>query len=425
MEARERVLALSAEGTLGAVEDARAQLAGLLDDAASLTSLARTLTELAPPALGSDGPRNYLLMFQNNAEARALGGNPAILVLVKVSDGAISLERQASSLDFPRGGEPPLALDPALFTVYPESFPRFVMDITARPHFPTAAVLAKAYWEQAFGDVIDGVVSFDPVALGYLLDATGPVTLATGDQLTGDNAVSLLLSDVYARYEDPRMQDAFFGSAADSIFEAITGGEFDPRVAVAALVKAVDERRLLLWSDDPTEQDFVASTPLSGILPSSNDDETVVGVYYMDQSSSKIDYYLDTDVTVDSDQCTASMPTFSVSAHLSSRLTQEQADALPAYVISGWWGSEKSLTDVYLVGPVGATFIDTDNPDLLTVTGTDDGRPVARLAVFLRPGEEATVSARFAGVEGEYGPLTFVGTPMVNPTAVSLESAGC
>jgi len=425
MEARERVLALSAEGTLGAVEDARAQLAGLLDDAASLTSLARTLTELAPPMLGSDGPRNYVLMFQNNAEARALGGNPAVLVLVKVVDGTISLERQASSLDFPRGGEPPLALDPAIFTVYPESFPRYVMDITTRPDFPTAAVLAKAYWEQEFGDVIDGVMSFDPVALGYLLDATGPVPLATGDQLTGDNAVRVLLSDVYAQYEDPLMQDAFFASAASSIFEALTEGQFAPGGAIDALSRGVDEHRLLLWSANADEQALIAATPLSGILPSTNDEETVVGVYYMDQSSSKIDYYLDTAVSVTSDQCVAATPTFVVSALLSSRLTQEQADVLPAYVVSGWWGRDRFATDVYLVGPVGSTFIDTDTPESVIATGSDQGRPVVRMSVLLHTGEEASVSARFQGAAGEYGPLTAYGTPMVNETLVSLESEGC
>lgn len=39
--------------------------------------------------LGADGPKNYLLLFQNNAEVRSLGGNPASLMLLRVEDGRL------------------------------------------------------------------------------------------------------------------------------------------------------------------------------------------------------------------------------------------------------------------------------------------------------------------------------------------------
>ena len=43
------------------------------------------------------------------------------------------------------------------------------------------------------------------------------VDLPTGDQLTSDNAVSCCSQDVYARYEIPAEQDAFFASAAAAV----------------------------------------------------------------------------------------------------------------------------------------------------------------------------------------------------------------
>ncbi|BDI21638.1 DUF4012 domain-containing protein [Herbiconiux sp. L3-i23] len=423
--ARERLRALDSEGVIGQVRDARNQLLGLLDEAAPLTGAARTLTELAPSMLGADGPRDYLLMFQNNAEARSLGGNPAAFVLLHVDQGAIGIAAEASSLDFPRDGEPPLELDPNLYSVYYADFSRYVMDITTRPDFPTAASLAKAYWERRFGGTVDGVVSMDPVALSYLLRATGPVPLATGDELTADNAVALLLSEVYARYTDPAVQDAFFASAASAVFGAVTTGAFDPAVALPELTRAVDERRLLLWSADSKEQAIIATTPLSGILPTMNDDETAVGVFFMDQSSSKMDYYLGTSVTASSDQCEADAPTFEVGASLTSKLTQEQADALPAYVTSTWWGSEKFVTDVYLVGPVGATFAGVAGDGTVVSSGTDLGRPVVRVQIELRPGETKSVNGTFAAPAGDFGPLAVIGTPMVVPTTVTTSTPGC
>ena len=59
-------------------------------------------------------------------------------------------------------------------------------------------------------------------------------TLPTGDQLTADNAVQLLLSDVYARYPVPAHQDLFFAAAADAVFDAVSHHTALKRVAEPA-----------------------------------------------------------------------------------------------------------------------------------------------------------------------------------------------
>jgi len=87
-------------------------------------------------------------------------------------------------------------------------------------------------------------VALDPVVLGYLLRATGPITLATGDQLNAENAVEMLLRDVYERYEEPAEQDLFFASAASSVLDALGGGKADPSALIDALVQAGAERRI-------------------------------------------------------------------------------------------------------------------------------------------------------------------------------------
>ena len=48
-------------------------------------------------------------------------------------------------------------------------------------------------WRANIGGRVDGVISFDPVALSYLLKATGPVKIGNGETITSDNAVSYLL----------------------------------------------------------------------------------------------------------------------------------------------------------------------------------------------------------------------------------------
>ena len=426
-----RVEAIDTDGTIGQLRDAQAQLAKLLGQGAELTTTARQLVQLVPPMLGADGPRNYLLVFQNNAEARSLGGNAASLLLLTVDDGRLQITQQASSQDFRRSTEPPIPLDPNIYTVYYPQFPNYVQDIATRPDFPTMAQLGRGWWQRQFGLAVDGVVSFDPVALASLLDATGPIGLPTGETLTSANAVQLLLSDAYVKYPDPDTSDAFFASAAASIFSALTNGSPNPGRLLAALGAAADQHRFLAWSSHPEEQEILATTPLAGTLPSDNSVSTTLGVYFDDQSASKIDYWVDSAVTATA-ECSAGGPaTYTATFSLSSRLTAEQADALPSYVVSGWAGPQLFRTDVYVLGPVGGTLLDTavGVPGLtneVLSSGTDLGRPILRLATNLAPAGSTTVTVRFQLPEGATtGPLAVQTTPMVNPTSVHVRGDTC
>ena len=59
--------------------------------------------------------------------------------------------------------------------IYSTRLGKYMQDVNLTPDFPTAAATAQAMWERKTGQRVDGVISMDPVALGYVLDATGPV----------------------------------------------------------------------------------------------------------------------------------------------------------------------------------------------------------------------------------------------------------
>ncbi|WP_210509024.1 DUF4012 domain-containing protein [Naasia sp. SYSU D00057] len=429
--ARDDVAALDADGTIGQVADAHARLSALLDDAADTAAPAAEAASLLVPLLGGDGPRNYLLMFQNPAEARSLGGNPASLLLMGVDEGRVDIVSQASSRDFVAYAPPPVPLEENLAQVYDPKFPTVIMDTATRPDFPTMAQLGKGYWEREFGGTVDAVVSFDPVALASLLDAVGPITLPSGDTLRSDNAVDLLLYEAYARYPDPADQDAFFSAAAAAIFDGLLSGSADPMLLLPALQDAIDEGRLMAWSANPEEQEVLARTPVAGILPGGNEESTTVGVYFNDYSASKMDYFVDTEASVRVEGCPADGDAvFAATYTITSPLTQEQAELLPSYVASGWLPRGQFRTDVYVVGPVGATFLDwhVDSPSLrdeLLSTGTDLGRPVTRITSYASVEGTTTITVRFTAPAGTYGPLELRTTPMINPTEVAVEQPAC
>jgi hypothetical protein len=431
----ERLARIETGNVVGPVADAVGKLSGVVDKATKTVTDVGPMVSAAGAVLGQDAPRNYLMAFQNNAEATALGGSAASYTLINVDKGRVSIAAQAGgSNDLKDGTAVDVQVDQSALDLYTDYLVRYPNTSTSRPDFPTAASIMQSFWARDKGTVVDGVISIDPLALAQILKATGPITLNSGDVLSSDNAVSLLVNEIYFRYgsyEDYLIVDAFFQEAASSILARITTGDFDMKTMVSSITAGIDQGSILAWSTDPGEQSLLDGTRIQGVLPKDNGDATVIGTFYRDVSASKIDFYLETATETVSDVCEApANPTFTTSVTLRSNLTREQANALPDYVSSQNFGTKFFATQVFVYGPVGATLSDSDvvaEGELTTIdTGaTDLGRPVAKFTAYLRPGETSVVTATFRGEPGEYGQLEARGTPMINATNQTLVPANC
>ena len=233
-------------GPLGQV---REKVAGV----AATTETASRAVQLLPAMLGADGPRDYLLLVQNNAELRATGGIPGSVSLLRAEDGAVTIveTRSGGSLgDLPA---PVVPMTDAELALFGEDLAADMRDVTFTPDFPRGAAIAREIWAQQVGGEVDGVVSVDPGALALLLDDTGPVPLpagpvaaAVGGQLTSENAVQVLLNTVYLAEPDPAAQDAFFAQTATATLGALMSGQGEPAAALEALAEAARQGRLLL-----------------------------------------------------------------------------------------------------------------------------------------------------------------------------------
>lgn len=428
-DARTALDGLDRTGLIDQVTSGVARLDEAVADLEPLIEPTQHALAVLPGVLGADSPRNYLVMVQNNAESRGTGGNPAALVMINVDDGAISIAQQASSADFDNGRPSPIIeLDPQTAALYGDKIGRYMMDVTLTPDFTESAKIMAAFWAERFGTPIDATVSIDPVALGYLLAATGPVTLMTGDVLTADNAVSTLLNDVYFRYEDYEMQDEYFALAAASVFDALTSVS-DVKTLAGQVVRAVDEGRIMYVPAAEIEAEYIAGSRLAGKLPADNIERTMLGVYINDITEGKLNYYMDVEVSVDTDVCqTEDAPSFTVSSTLVSNLQPEDVDGLAEYISPGRFFPRGVIsTDVVLYGPVGGTFVSASvNGQTVSATPVEHlGRPAVRVNVVNEPGTVRTVSATFAGGEGEFGPVEVWHTPMVRDTPIAIDAPGC
>lgn len=417
-----------------------APLRSAVDDVGELLGQTRDATDalaratvLLPAMLGADGPRDYLVLFQNNAEWRSLGGIPGAVALVHTEDGALSLAAQETSADFPRYPDSVLPLAPEVEEIYGQRPGRWIQNVTQLPDFALAGALARQMWAlQHGGQQVDGVIAVDPVSLSYLLQATGPVTLPTGDELSADNAVPLLLNEVYLRYADPAAQDAFFAAAAAAVFDALSQGRADPAMLLEALTRAGDERRLLLWSAHPDDQDLLADTTLAGALPTTDENVAQFGVYLNDGTGSKIDFYMNAEASVIWQECTRDADGRATgTAELTVTLTNDapaDAAALPPYITGGGVfglppGTARTVGYLYL--PEGFVL------DSATITGnsgfaegTHDGRRVLSFSVDLAPGASATALVT-ASAEAPGAPeVQVVQTPTLTPPTASAVVCG-
>jgi hypothetical protein len=415
------------------VDGALTQLTDAVTAVRPLLGGASEIIGVLPAALGADAPRHYLLVFQNNAESRSTGGIPAAFALVTADKGRLSITQQASSADFRNARpEPIIPLDPGLQALYGDKVGRWVMDATMSPDFSESVDFLRAYWAESFGTQVDAVVSFDPVALSYLLEATGPVDVPTSDgkstAISSENALQVLLYDVYGRF-DGEGQDAFFAATAEKVFAAMVSGGAAPRALFENLTRAIDENRVMYSPASDAEAQLVGDSKLSGRLPDTNETRTVVGVYANDFTAAKMGTFMQLDVTAASTQCTTpSSPTFTTSATLTNTVAPDQVAGLPWFVDPPLF-FKRGTVATYLVfyGPVGSTFTGAtvDGKPVRGTVAEHLGRGAVKIAVQNLPAQTHTVVATFAGAAGEYGPFDLQHTPMVRPVGVELMSEGC
>ncbi|CAN5128037.1 hypothetical protein BH09ACT6_BH09ACT6_24560 [soil metagenome] len=428
------VAAIDTSNTIGQIGSAQKQFTSALTKAHSQIGSVRSTLATAENVLGMNGTRHYVLAFLNNAETTALGGGPASLSLLTVDNGSFAITDQGSSQDFPTNKGPVRDIDQNLINIYSVGINSVLNWSTARPDFPTAGETIKAWWEKYKDEKVDGVVSIDPIALSYILEATGPMTLASGEQITAQNAVSLMLHDIYLRFPEKEIQagtDPFFADAAKSIFAGLTSSTADPKTLLAAVTKSIDTGNIMAWSADPAEQKLLDGSKLQGVLPTDNTKSTVVGTYFRDVSVSKTDYWLQTATDLNTNVCQNPQdPGFTMTVTLHSTITPEEAANIAPFVTGAKFKGAKFSTEVFVYGPVGARVASTAVGDT-SVSATDVGdaqdlgRPVAHFEVDLAPGETNTVTATFQGASGAYGPPVVQSTPMINPTAATMTAPGC
>jgi cytoskeletal protein RodZ len=422
---------IDTKGTIAEVDHAVSRFRSAVKNAESSVSAVNNAVRLLPAMLGAEGPRDYAVLFQNPAELRSSGGIVGAVALVHTESGAMQLVQQAPGASFPRHSQPVLELPTETRGLYGDIVGQYMLNVGLTPDFSLTARLAQEMWRLEFGLQVDGVLSIDPIALGYLLVATGPIALPTGDVLTSDNAVPLLLTEVYQRYEDPKQQDAFFAAAAASVFSAVASGTADPVALIQALGKAGSEHRVMVWNSEESDQAILADTTLAGGLPVSDQEVQRFGLYFNDATGAKMDTYLDVATGVSQVTCRVDRrPNFTVEVILTNTAPADAATSLPAYVTGGGVygiapGNVKTIASIYGAPGLENLGLKQDGRVVPYLPSSDAGYPVSAATVELAPGQSTVLSYEWLGSGPFEGNIELQTTPVIHRNETIKLDAAC
>lgn len=419
--------------TIGQITDAKAKFLGMLDQIAPTVSALNTIVPMLPTVLGADGPRHYVIVFQNTAEMRALGGTVLSSELATIDEGKITMGQPLSAGKYMHYGASVIPVPDGVMQLYGDSFGTFIANATVRPSFESTAQITKVMWKNQFGVDIDGVISIDPTALSYVMKALGPVPLPSGDVLTSGNLVPFLLNGVYLRYpDDGDAQDEIYAQAVAAVFSRLTQGQADPKALLAAATQALQEHRLLFWSADSSEQKELLAADVTGALPVGDAHTDRVGVYFQDAVGSKLDYYLKQSVTLAQNECRADgKQSYRITVNLSNTAPADAADTLGKSIL-GTWDREKippgtNKLHLMLYAPPGSAISTaTVGGDAVPVTQYHDTTyPVAMITTQFAPGASQSVTFDVVAPNAGKKALEAQLTPLISSTQVTKAKLDC
>ena len=321
--------AITSPGFVPVLSDARSQLQAQTSETAKLLSNTALAAKLAPPMMGADGPRNYFMAFQTNAEARGTGGLIGGFAILRFDDGKPTVTDLGSNMELYKSTAS-VDLGQEFNDQYGFTNPQTdIRNSNQSAHFPYAAQIWKSMWERQSPVKIDGVIAMDPVTLSYILETTGPVKMPDGEVITAENVVELTESTAYVRFpEDQEARKRYLQSIASEVVKKMTGQVNSPGKLFEALGRATSERRISVWSAVPEEQKLLEQTPLAHVIP--DDAGPLAEVVINNLGGNKMDYYLTRQIEYVADGCKGDTRQSTVTVRLTN--TVKDPNSLPEYI---------------------------------------------------------------------------------------------
>ncbi len=410
------------DGFLSPVRSQFEKLDELVSDARATLGSTYRAARIIPRMMGTDRPRSYLMVMQNNAELRSGGGLPGALSLVRMQDGRVDIVEQTDMSELGRDTRPVVTLTPEENRIFGRILGLAAVDATLTPDFERSAEIIRARWERAMGGRLDGMFFVDPVAVSYLLRGTGPVDVPRYRPVDAANVVQAVENEIYRLTNDREIHSDYQQAVAEAVFDAFAAGRGDTAESIRGLVTAVLEGRIRMHSFEPESQAEIAGTMIAGEFSDEASNEPGVGIFVNDGGPTKMQYYLKYDATVIARSCVGDRQVVGGSIEFHSD-TPANARGLPAAITGAGYPDQRvapgdQLLVVYVTSPIGGEI------DELSIDGQRVGKPVvealagrqlARVGLSFAPQERHRIEFVMKAGAGQTGDLRLSVTPGAFP----------
>ncbi|MBC9726994.1 DUF4012 domain-containing protein [Streptomyces sp. TRM68367] len=416
---------------LPATDRARTELARQLDRITPFTHDAAAAARLMPSMLGADGPRRYLAVFENTAEARGTGGLPGAFAVLRADRGRLSFEHFGNDTELSEAYAD-VDLGAEFDGLYGPSAPtRTWVNSNMSPHFPYAARIWAAAWQRHSGQRVDGAFGLDPGAVSGLLAASGPARLPDGSAVTARNVVDLSERASYALHPDFKRRKAYFLDVARAVAIRLLGASTDParRTALfSALHRQLGEGRIKVWSGHSAEQRELLARSFAGALPEGS--APLAGLVVNNAAGTKLDYYLDRRLVWAPGRCVGGQREVTVTVRLTNRAP---VSGLPPYVVQRVDdppydtrpGDNRLLVSYYASAEATLSGATLDGRPTQVSHGAERGHPVFTLDVELPARSTRTLVLHLLERPWERSPVV-LHQPLVHPLrATVLPNSPC
>jgi hypothetical protein len=251
-------LALVTAGALpakyqGAVTDAQRDLPKLTKAVRKASAVADVMGAI----LGENGPKRYLLIFQNNSEIRPTGGFMGSFALADFDKGKLT------NMSIPGGGTYDLKGSLKARIASPQPLHLInplwqFQDANWYPDFPTSAKQITWFYDKSNGPTTDGVIAINATLMEDLLAVTGPIDMPEyGKTITNQNFYYETQKAVEVEYDKTENKPKqFIADLAPKVLEKLMHADNDQLVKLAGIMdEALSKRDVQLWlKDTDTEQ---------------------------------------------------------------------------------------------------------------------------------------------------------------------------
>ena len=411
---------------LGFLGDEMAEYLTYLEFANKAMVIYREDPDLLPmlkSVLGCETDRLYVIAVQNPAEIRASGGFPGSMGTVRITDGVLKLEdfkpvNQVLSFVKPRG----IQITPEERELFHHmSGIQAPRDADLCPDFERVGHI----WAEAYGDKnhepVDGVIAVTPHIVQRLLQVMDEeIELSNGMIFNGDNALEVLIHDVYFKYYGKeyvdnrgRITDGLFAEAAKKTMEQLTGNISISQLLgyLPVAMSSAEDRTLMVWMKDEQEQAFVRRLGWDGGL-NRDSNKPEAGVYFNLVMASKMGWYVLMDTQVgERVQNEDGSYTYPVTVTFVNVAEKEEMDQAAKYITGGRGG--KLYGVAYFFAPAGGTVSDfsASNGQTIKHKSYHDLELGFMEQFLMQPHKPVTVTYSVTTAPGVETPLTFSKTP--------------